>query len=234
MILLDEEYYSTRFPKFNNGFESLSDNEKNTFLNRYSLYMNYLYNFLITETSIKNHDAFLKNNKNFTIPTVDEKDKDMYQYLSKGFLEYYYIRNNLNLFCLSNEQLSFLDNRIKNNNYMYDNDAKEFIMNTFREVICEPIEENTKVSYGPADSSYFHVLNGSLVIGQRYDEYVTEDLRNSDNQKKYFRRAAIIERECQIISEEISDKLFMDVRVLRYVDETVQKKESNSNIIMNK
>ena len=231
MVSLDESYYKTRFPKYNNDFEELSNEEKVTFLNRYSLYMYYLYNYLITNTSIKSHDDFLSTNTNFIIPPIDDREKDMYQYLAKDFLKYYYIRNNLNLFCLSDEEIAFLDNRI-NNNSIYDNDAENFIEATFRKVICEPTDINTVTSYGVDTSPYYYALNGSLVIGQRYNEYFNGDLMDSNVQKQYIRRGAIIRRECIILADEMSDKLFLDVKVFNYVNQTVQKKENNEDVIM--
>ena len=47
MIYLDEEYYLSRFPKTDDIFENLDDKSKKVFLTRYSVYTNFLYDFLL-------------------------------------------------------------------------------------------------------------------------------------------------------------------------------------------
>lgn len=231
MIYLDEEYYLSRFPKTDDVFENLDDNSKKEFLTRYSVYMNFLYDYLLNKTDIKKHDDEINKNKEHSFKPITEAKMDMYQFLAKGKLYYYYVRNNINLSKLSEDEIKFLDDRIASNNINYDKEVEEFIGKTIKRVICFSDDENMSVNYGPSDASMFYADNGTLIIGQRVDEYVSYDLNNYENQMKYMRRDVFLGADADEVKTSIAGDLGLSVSVIKYVDETVKLKGNNSKEI---
>lgn len=231
MIYLDEEYYLSRFPKTDDVFENLDDESKKVFLTRYSVYTNFLYDYLLHKTDIKNHDDEIKNNQEHSFKTVNETKMDMYQFLAKGKLNYYYVRNNLYLSKLSEEEIKFLDDRIASNNMAYDKDVEDFIGKTVKKTISFSDDKNISMNYGPSDSSMYIVENGTIIIGQRVDEYVNYDLNNYENQMKYMRRNIFLGADADELKTSIAGDLGISVSVIKYVDETVKLKGSNQEEI---
>lgn len=231
MIYLDEEYYLSRFPKTDDVFENLDDESKKVFLTRYSVYSNFLYDYLLHKTDIKNHDNEIKDNQEHSFKAVNETKMDMYQFLAKGKLNYYYVRNNLYLNKLSEEEIKFLDDRIASNNMAYDKEVEDFIGKTIKNVISFSDDKNVSVNYGPSDSSMYIVENGTIIIGQRVDEYVNYDLNNYENQMKYMKRNIFLGADADELKTSIAGDLGISVSVIKYVDETVKLKESNQEEI---
>ena len=98
MILIDEDYYNTRFPIIGDfDLSKLDDNAKKFYLIEYSVYSSFLYDYLLKHTSIKKSDETLKNSTEYEFPTIEKDEMDLYQYLSIGKLNYFYIRNNIYL-----------------------------------------------------------------------------------------------------------------------------------------
>ncbi len=225
MIYIDERYYLSRFPKTDYVFENLDNNLKKIFLTRYSIYMNFLYDYLIDKTDIKKFDDNLKNNIKNEFSPIDKENKDMYQFMANGKLEYYYIRNNINLSNLSEEEIAFIDNRIKNNDFTYDDEVEKFIESTLKKVISFSNDENISINFGPGDSSSFYVKNGSLIIGQRISEFVSYDLKKYENQIKYFKRNSYLEQMNNDLKISMFEKLVIPVSVIRYTDQTVKLKD---------
>ncbi len=229
MIYIDEEYYLSRFPKTDYDFENLDVDSKKVFLTRYSVYSNFLYEYLINKTKIKEFDDKLKNNKEHEFEAIDDDNKDMYQFMAKNKLEYYYIRNNLNLGNLSNEEIAFIDNRIKNNNFSYDNEVEKFIESTLKKVLSFSNDKNLLINFGPSGSSSFFVKNESLIIGQRINEFVSYDLGIYENQLKYFERDDYLDQVKEELQTSIFEILNIPVSVIRYVNETVKLKDEVEN-----
>ncbi len=222
LIVLNEDIFNTRFPKLETyDYESMNDSDKEYFFKEYSLYTTLLVDYLIKNTSIKKIEELLQNSSNYDIPFIMDNEKDMYQYLCSNKLNYFYVRNNLYLDRLTEEEKSFLDNKMLSNNYSFDSESENFIKSTFNKVIKEKTSDDSSLNYGPSDSSSFYVKNGTLVIGFRYDEMVN-DLSNDSLVEKYLERKNVISQICEMFEETINDELDVNVQVIEYSSSSIR------------
>lgn len=102
--------YETRFPKKNlEYFNNLNDLEKEEYLKLFQKYHTLASKYLIRKFNLIKFDNSLKNSANkFLI--VKENDMDLYQFLCKDQLSYFYLRNNFYIERLNEEELEHLKN----------------------------------------------------------------------------------------------------------------------------
>ena len=229
---IEVSVYETRFPKNNFlFFDKLTDEEKKEYLLLYSLYSNYLYNYLIQLLNLKEYDNLLKNSdKNFVV--IDDDNKDLYQFLSNGFLNYIYIRNNIYLERLNEEEYKFLKNRLIANNLGYDNLAKKFIDNTYKKVILENVSDknHVKINYGP-DNYQFYQMDNALILGIRYDNYYRENnINDQEWEKESNDRELIVDIMIEMLSKTLKKNIEISSFVIKYNDFSVKPKRHDVNI----
>ncbi len=166
--------FGTRNPNSNQMyFNNLKEEEKKDYLSLYITYSNLLYKFLLEQLNLKKYDDMIINADNHFQP-VNVNDMDIYQYLSIKYLKYIYIRNNLYIERLSNEEMEYLKLKNKNHDLELDNDTRNFISNTYLKVISEQIDSKVvNISYGP-DNLRFYKPNNALIIAIRFDDYYKE------------------------------------------------------------
>ena len=233
MTVLTEEIYNTRL-SVNERIKigDMNKDAKEFYLAIYSLYMNLMYQYLMKKTEIVNYDKQLID-KDFK--SIDEEYTDFYQMFSEGFLKFFYIRNNLYLDRLTNEEIEFLGSKLAGNNYALDRQAEELIERTYRKLIFENVSGNYDssfdVNFGP-DSMKFYAPVNSFVIGVRYDE---ELINGCDDKsiEKYLTKRNFVEELCLELSEKLSEILNMPVSVIYYNNNSIKKKH-NANDSFNK
>ena len=146
---------------------------KEEYLNLYSLYMYYFTKYLIKTIRLDQYDESLKNS-NLSFVNIIE-NQDVYQLMNSSLLNYFYIRNNIYLDKLTNDELNFLKQQLTSLNYNINEEIESFIEKTYKKLIFETINNNpnmiAKISHGPISSSAFFSRNDALVIGFRYDEF---------------------------------------------------------------
>ena len=193
-----------------------------TYFELYSIYYNYLEKYL---SKLINFDTYINylEERNPNFKEVPEEEMDIYQYLSNT--KYFYIRNTLYVEKLSKEDISYL----LNNPNEYNDQVKELIKRTFREVITTSLIETptANIFYGPLSPTY-EGLNDDLVIGLRFAEedsdlYETEDLWFDD----YGKRRAIIKEMKEKMPVVINGT---DIKYIEYFEESVKKKESENYV----
>ena len=160
MITIND--YDNRFPKLNEKyFNSLSDEEKQTYLKRLETYHNALINMLIKSLDLNTFEDSINNSKNAFKPVSNDK-KDLYQLMSSDKLKYIYLRNNLYIERLSEEELKILDNN--KNEEVYP-----LVQKTFKKVIDDYPGKNMITNYGP-DADSFYTKSSNLIFGIRIDD----------------------------------------------------------------
>lgn len=160
MITIND--YDNRFPKLNEEyFNSLSDEEKQTYLKRLEIYHNALINMIIKSLDLKKLEDSINNSKNEFKPINNDK-KDLYQLMSSDKLKYLYLRNNLYIERLSEEELKVLDNN--KNEEVYP-----LVQDTFKNIIDDYPGKNMITNYGPNTDS-FYAKSSNLIIGIRVDD----------------------------------------------------------------
>ena len=200
--------------------KGLSDgiNVNDKYFELYSIYYNYLEKYLNDIINIADYEKKLDS---MGFRGVIDDDKDIYQYLS--YNKYFYIRNTLYIEKIPESDIVYL---LKNSNN-YDNNIKQIISKTFKDVISASIG-NTHIFYGPFVPTY-SALNDSLVIGLRFAE---EDETLYESEDKWFddfsKRRLIIEDLINNLPAKIND---VNIKYIEYFEESVKKKSTNQVIM---
>jgi len=180
-----ENLYELRLPNSNrNYFDKLSNEEKTKYLELYVKYSKCLYQYLIKKLDLKKYDDMILNSGN-KFKKVDVEYMDLYQYLAKDYLNFFYLRNNLYIERLSEEEKNYL-----NTIDVYDENVEKFIENTYIKVCLELPNEKVNVCYG-ADSLVYYKPSDCILLGYRFDNYYKDENTTdqewvSENQKRLF------------------------------------------------
>ena len=151
MNRIDIQLYETRNPNSNfKFFDNLSDIGKEQYLKLYLKYSDLLYKYMIKKLELQRFDNLLLNSP-CKFKKIKENDMDLYQKLGSKHLKYFYIRNNLYIERLSNEELNDLINLT-----MDDLDSHDFIEKTYFKVLLEDPDPNSKLItiYGPDNKEF--------------------------------------------------------------------------------
>ena len=172
--------FETRSPKSNQAFfDNLKEEAKENYLLLYLTYSNLLYCYLLNKLKLKEFDNMLVNGRNhFQEVSID--NMDFYQYLAKDYLKYFYIRNNLYIERLNENELNFLKKKNFDNNLDLDEETINFISKTYPKVIKENNDsKSVNINYGP-DNFQFYKPSDALIIGVRFDDYYKEPGETSE------------------------------------------------------
>ena len=222
MEIIKIEDYKTRFPIINDGIDidTMSEEIIGFHFAMYSLYTDFLVNYIIKNTSLKQREETLINSQ--LLFPIDDEDKDFYQSTTGRYLNYFYIRNNIHIENLTNDETNFLINKIRNDEFEYDAEVEKFIKNTFSKVIndYDISKPPVTINYGPIAEQYYAPTN-SLILGFRFNE----DVIDVENKIKKIEQSNNIALE---IEKEISEKLGVNARVIIYDSYSVKKKLTNN------
>lgn len=198
----------------------------------YSLYYNWLLKYLCQELNLKKYDNLLLNSE-LRFKTVSLENMDIYQYLSFNDLKYFYVRNNLYLDNLSNEEINILINYSINHDYDYNEEKKNFVKSTYQKVIFDDIlGDNSVISinYGPESESFF-APNNAVVIGLRYDELYNIGMTDDEWDELHDLQIDELINIMSLFNEETKNKLSAPHQIIMYNDFSIKKKITNSEII---
>ena len=211
MNRIDIQLYETRNPNSNfKFFDNLSDIGKEQYLKLYLKYSDLLYKYMIKKLELQRFDNLLLNSP-CKFKKIKENDMDLYQKLGSKHLKYFYIRNNLYIERLSNEELNDLINLT-----MDDLDSHDFIEKTYFKVLLEDPDPNSKLItiYGP-DNKEFIKPSNVIVIGYSYVKF-DKDENNIDEWIK------------------LNDKRLLELDFLNIAFNKLTKDKLKTNIILQK
>ena len=161
---------------------------KEDYLSLYILYRKLFNKYIINTLNLKKYEEELKNSNLNFIPVI-EKKQDIYQFIVSDELDYFYIRNNIYLEHLTNEEINYLRS-LSNTNI----DSTEFIEKTYKKVIFNDALNNgklCKVFYGP-QSKIFSAPNNALVLGFRYDSFNKNNLSEKEYMDNYDKQRILL------------------------------------------
>ena len=219
MITINNEMFSSKLPYTNiEYFNSLNENDKNNYLKLYSLYNELLYCFLIKKLELKKYDDMISNSfVGFT--KVEEKDMDIYQYLSSNYLRFLYIRNNIYIERLTSEEINKLLSFFNNYN---SEEALDFINNTYKKVMFESPDGTTM--YGP-DNLRFIKPSNSIMIGIRHNAfYIRENEDENIWENKYEEKERYLDLFIPELERQLNNKGLGKVFVIEYNDFSIKIK----------
>jgi len=212
----------TTFPKI----DTIVNNE--LYLNLYSFYHDLITKYLIKKFELDSFDNhFSESNLNYK--KVPDDQMDIYQYLSSSNLKYFYLRNNIHMERLTQEELNFFMNKLDNNDELIDEATEKMIESTINKVLSEKEGDSILTNYGP-ESSQFYAPRNSLIIGFRYDEYngegMTDDEWDSNHEKQIqdkFHQKILLEN--LVVNYEI-----MPVSIIEYDIYSVKQRQNDINM----
>lgn len=226
MRTIEQKNLEERWPnnRETNVFNVDSD-VANYYVGQYALYEHFLYLYLLKNTSIGKFDKDILNNK-LKIGEVLDSNKDLYQ--SGSPLKYLYVRNNIYVERLSEEDLGILQDKMIKGIFELDNDTEELIKRTYKVVTAENVDKNVNnaIFYGPTTNSFL-AINGDLIIGIRYDDEI-----KSFEDVEFIRQNEILEFISDLsnkINNTMSSELETNVKTIVYDDNTIIKMNSDLN-----
>ena len=204
-----------------------TDNGMQEYLNLYNVYNNLLIQFLMNEYSLINVDNEMSKRKNEFVE-VEEEEKDMYQKSSTGYLKYLYLRNNIYIERLSEQERGFLYKVYLSGNFDLNNEKIEFIKNTYLKVILEnPNSKNEYTNYGPDNSRFLKPAN-AIIIGVRYDEY--EHLKDNDDALDNYGKSLFnLQILTNFLEYKIKKEKNIPFAVIKYDEHSVKCKKKMKN-----
>ena len=215
----------------------LNNNERNgmqidsEYMNIYFLYRKLFTQYIIEILNLIKYDKQIVNNK-IKFPIVNQKNMDIYQYFSSDILKYFYIRNNIYIKKLNEDEIKFLKNIKFNDNKVLNSEEKEFIENTYAKVIFEDVLGNGEkciTFFGP-NSRNFWAKNNSLVIGIRYDEFTDNGLSDDEWDILHEKQIEFLNKLIDKMIVEYNKKLKIPVSIIRYNEFSVRKLYNEKNV----
>lgn len=213
---IDKDYYDSLNHKLiqerNLGEETPSDK----YFELLNSYRNFLEQFLKELLPLELIDTKFKES-DLGFSTVKEEDKDFYQMYSNMGLSYMYLRNNVYIENLTDEELEFLSSKKG-----YDKETKEFIKNTCTKVV-NPHEDNKIIFYGPENGKFLCNSN-DLVIGIRYDEF-NDNVSDNEFEEKFLKKQRLVSQICTVVEAANSNEN-INIRCIQYNEFSVKKNET--------
>ena len=163
----------------------------------------------------------------------DKVNKEEYDKLS-----FVYLRNNLYVERLSEDEQNYLIEKAQDDEIVYDDKADEFVKKTFKRVMLENggEEDTVNVFYGP-DNGNFMYPNNAVIIGIRYDDYYQaegespEDWFEANNN-----RLQDVETHSIILETRMPKLAGVDCYAVKYNEFSIKKKvasdEDNKDKVM--
>ena len=185
------------------------------------IYVKWIIEYLNNKINLKELDDKVSKSE-LRFIEIKEEDLDYYQKLSRPYLKYFYIRNELNLDKLVEDEKKFIEN---NKEKVYDLEIENFISKTIDKVILleDTKFDKFKIAYGPLRDEYM-AYNDSIVLGFRFDEKAKIDGLDDDMWlKNYLDKMLYIKKlveEVKIIGQE---KLNKEVKLIKFDEYSVTK-----------
>lgn len=222
-IITENQFTSSNID--NTYFLTLDEENKKRYLINYSFYYNYLIQYISKLVGLEQLDKILVNSEN-NYQKIREEEMDIYQYVSSPYFDFFYIRNNVAIERLSQEEKLELEKFIIENRETINPEIENFINRTIVKVITEnPTNDLTSmINYGPFEPEYLS-QNASIVIGLRFEEdndYTRDnflDRRNNRKTETEILTSLIKTKYVPIIKE----KLGIGFSVFEYNKESVKK-----------
>lgn len=198
------------------GFNIYEDNFYFKLLNRYKIFLE---QYLKEKLCLDLIDENLEKSP-LGFEKIKDEDKDFYQKTSTMGLNYIYLRNNIYIEHLKDEDIEFLSKQSE-----YNDTTKEFIKRTCVSVI-NPYEDNKIIFYGPENQK--HICDSTdIVLGIRYDEFATKGMSDDEFQKNFVEKMALIGNLIELISVVSEQEIGHKVKLIQYNSVSILKGKEN-------
>lgn len=212
---------------------TMSNEKKEEYIELYNMYRRLFSEFIIKKIDLQEYDKKIESSE-LKFKQLAQEDMDIYQFFTSDELRYFYIRNNIYIENLTDEEKNILKRKMLEENYELDEEALKMIESTYKKVIFEDALKNGKkcfTFFGP-NSRNFMAENDSLVIGVRYDEFFSEGMNDEEWDKLHDNQLIYLSKIVKEMDTEMKNKIDIPVSILMYDDfstkrrqEDIQKKE---------
>lgn len=209
------------------SIDDMDQKTRETFLYLTTAYRYLLMEYLNRRINLEGYDKSIQES-NLKFVEINPDSMDIYQYYCLNTLKYIYLRNNVHIAHLTNEERDLFLTLIKNSDMTYNDDIDKFIDSTFRKVIFEPInnDEIIDINYGPM-SNTFLAANNALVFGIRHDEFNLNGMTDSDWDQNHDNQIRFLNTLSTTMEKDVMNKLKINCRVISYNDTSVVKKNND-------
>lgn len=147
---------------------------------------------------------------------IEENDMDFYQITSTIELNYIYLRNNIYIEKLNDDDIKYLEKKKE-----YDEEVSTFINRTFKNVI-NPYNDSKMTFYGPENRN-FMCDSDELVLGIRYDEFNTK-LEDEEFKENFLKKQEIISQLTLVLGIVALQELNCNINVIQYNEISIMNK----------
>lgn len=145
--------------------------------------------------------------------SVDVSSKDVYQSRARGYFNYFFIRNDLHIDRLTDQEKQYLIDRYKSGNFDLTLDDEEYISKNILRVLIYSQDKSYMMLFGPDNSNYLKPAN-SLVIGLSYNDYY--DLDDPNWEELHNKRESILYFYLDALESELAKRLNVPISVIKY------------------
>lgn len=190
-----------------------------TVLNNYKVLLE---SYLCWKLSLKDYDDRLSNSELSFIP-IKPENMDFYQYYSTMGLKYIYLRNDLSIEKLSNEDIETILKINLSELTTISGELLNLIEGTYKNVIDNNKDTNVKKinCYG-IDIESFWIDSKQLVFGVRYNEFPDSQLDENAWEENYFKQVTYVNNLLKEMSEKCSNIIGDKVNFLKYNDHIIK------------
>ena len=192
----------------------------------YSLYHNWLLMYISSKLHLKKYDDLIFYS-DLKFKAISTENMDVYQYLASDYLKYFYLRNNLHLDNLFEEETEHLAKFLINEDYDYNEEKEKFVESTYERVIFEDILGNNQIintNYGPNSSRRFFAPNNAIVIGFRYDELYNIGMTDDEWDELHDKQMDVLSEILNLFEIETQKVLHIPHKIIIYNDFSVKKR----------
>lgn len=226
--IITKENFATSVSEFD--INKLSDTEIQNYLNLSTLYRSLL-NEYIKQLGLGNYEDAVKNSELNFIP-IKSSDQDFYQYYNNSNLDYYYVRNNIYIDCLTEKEKEYLQNKLNKHDYSLSDQDIDFVSQTLSKVIKE-VHDNTpepfEVNFGPLSTSFF-APNNALVLGFRYDKFNDNGMDEDIFVDNYEKQRGFCLKLNEQLEIELQNRLPVPVKVIEYDENSIKKNQNYDSL----
>lgn len=230
-VKIDELHLKTFILKEKQVKNLTNIEETKQYMQEYLLYRKLFTEYIIEILDLKKYEEKIMNS-DLNIKAIECEEMDFYQLFSSDILKFFYIRNDIYVEKLNDNERNFLKTRLLENKFELDDKAKSFIETTYKVVITDEYElPSTIIYYGPNTIKYSAVSN-ALVLGMRYDEFSVDGLDDSAWKYRYEEQFKFLYSLFDRMEVILSDIIEIPVNVIKYneysVVKYIQAKEENN------
>ena len=211
--------------------KTLTEIEQEEYIELCNAYRKLLTEVIIKRFKLKELDETFSNSDLCFVPN-DSKMMDCYQWFLSDELKYFYLRNNVYIERLSDDDKEYLRNIVELNDYSITDEVEQFIEKTYLNVIKEDVkiksdnDKKTFVLYGPDNKNYL-VPNESIVIGFNYDEFAENGLDDNEWNDRHKKQITFMCNTLNASIDSLNNISKIPVIILKYNEYSIIKRKSD-------